>query len=270
MSNKSLLTFIGSPQLGVAAAYTATDSTKVYICGVEVQQDESLLLHFPKGHPFTDQQPITVHLDNRTGVDEYDADLLVYRTSYKGVVEQVSDLNIRVRPEHFEVWYGNKIVHSFNSPGYAHPTDARAELSIPVTSLVDVPIPDMRENENKIGVLVTEAQGRPHTTVFAFLSTPSDDIFFISFPTTFKSKLLKRKHYCHFAIDSRATFTYSQAIEWNYSIIEADVYEVPKAHHLFEPIRELFILKNPWEIGFFMAPNVEMYHLKPRRVILPI
>lgn len=270
MPDKQLLTFIGSPQLGVAAAYTATGSTKVYICGVTVQVDESLLLHFPKGHPFTVQQTITVHLDNRTGVDEYDADLLVYRTSYKGVVDQTNGVYVKVRPEHFEVWYGNRIVHSFNSSSYTHPSDNRADIPFPITPLIDVPIPDMRENENKIGVLVTEAMRQPHTTVFAFLSTPEDDIFFISFPATFKSKLLKRKHYCHFAIDSRATFTYSEAIEWNYSIIEADVYEVPQTHRLFEPIRELFVLKNPWEVGFFMAPDVEMYHLKPRQVILPI
>lgn len=270
MDKPSLVQFIGSPQIGVAAAYTETGSTKVYICGVTAEVDESLYLYFPKGHPFTPNQKITLHLDNRTGVDEYDAGLHVYRTSYKGIVTHIDEQHVWVDPVHFELWYGNKIVHSFNAPGYAHPEDNRPDIPFNVTPLTGIPVPDMREEENKIGVLVTEAMGQPHTTVFAFLSSACDDIFFISFPDTFKSKLLKRNHYCHFAIDSRAVLTYTKAIEWNYTVIEADVYEVPKEHYLFEPIRQQFVEKNPWEVGFFMAPDVEMYHLKPRQVILPL
>ncbi len=266
----SLLDFIGSPVLSVAAAYDAQGQTQVAICGVTIGHDERLRLYFPKGHSYQAQQRITLHLDNRTGVDSFDADLRVYRTSYKGLVEAVSAQHVEVAPEHFELWYGNRVVHAFNAPAYQHPLDERPDIPFEITPLTAVPLPDMSENDNKIGVLVTEAMGQPHTTVFAFLSTPDDDIFFISFPNTFKSKLLKRKHYCHFAIDSRAVFTYTKALEWNYSIIESEVYQVPKEHPLFEPIRTLFVLKNPWEVGFFMAPDVEMYHLKARSVVMPL
>lgn len=268
MHNPHLANLIGTQQIGIAAAY-ATDATQVYICGVEILADESLSLYFPKGHQFQPQQKITIHLDNRTGVSEYDEELLVYRTSYKGIVTQANTNYLKVVPQHFEVWYGTSIVHSFNSPTYSHAPDNRPDLPLKVTPLTELPIPDMCENDNKIGVLVTQAVNQPHTTVFAFLSTACDDIFFITFPNTFKSQLLKREPYCHFAIDSRATLTYTEALDWNYSIIEADVFSVPPEHQFFEPIRELFIQKNPWEVGFFSAPNLEMYHLKARRIIMP-
>jgi hypothetical protein len=91
-SPSSLLAFLGSPLLGVAATYAdpASKETGVYICGVEIHDDDTLLLSFPKGHQLAAGDKITLHLDNRTGVDEYDASLSVYRASYKGRVERVS------------------------------------------------------------------------------------------------------------------------------------------------------------------------------------
>lgn len=263
----NLLSFIGSPVLGVAASYSS--KTDVYICGVEIRDNDDLVLTFPKGHQLAVGQKITLHLDNRTGVDEYDAELRVYRGSYKGLVTKVQDNQVLVKPIEFEIYYGVSVIYRFAEQAYEHPIDERVQRELPITPLTELPIPDLREVENKIGVLVTQAKSQPHTTVLAFLSSADDDIFFITFPETFKSKLLKRDHHCHFAIDSRAVFTYTQAIEWNYTIIEADAYQIPQSHHLFEPIREAFVQKNPWEVGFFSHPQVELYHLKPRKVVCP-
>ncbi len=263
----NLISFIGSPVLGVAANYS--HKTDVYICGVEIRDNDDLVLTFPKGHQLVAGDKITLHLDNRTGVDEYDADLRVYRGSYKGQVTKVHDNQVLVTPVEFEIYYGVTVVYRFAEQDYEHPFDNRALNELPVTPLTELPIPDLREVDNKIGVLVTQAKSQPHTTVLAFLSSDDDDIFFITFPETFKSKLLKRDHHCHFAIDSRAVFTYTQAIEWNYTIIEADAYQIPQSHHLFEPIREAFVQKNPWEVGFFSHPQIELYHLKPRKVVCP-
>lgn len=270
-SPSSLLAFLGSPLLGVAATYAdpASKETGVYICGVEIHDDDTLLLSFPKGHQLAAGDKITLHLDNRTGVDEYDASLSVYRASYKGRVERVSPGRVHVTPLQFELWYGNRVVHAFAQPDYQHPQDGREAVPLPVTPLTGLPVPDLREVENKIGVLVTRAQSQPHTTVLAFLSSDDDDIFFITFPETFKSRLLKRDGRCHFAIDSRAVFTYTRAIEWNYTIIAADAYQIPQDHPLFEPIRAAFVQKNPWEVGFFSHPQVELYHLKAHQVVCP-
>lgn len=270
--HSNLPSFIGSPVLGIAANYRHNNPhhTFVSVCGVEIRENDELILTFPKGHPLLENDKITVHLDNRTGVDEYDADLHVYRGSYKGQIKQVSANKVHVAPIQFELWYGNRVEYSHALPHYQHPIDDRPILNLPISPLNTFPLPDLQEAENKIGVLVTQAIGQPHTTVMAFLSSEEDDIFFITFPETFKSQLLKKDRYCHFAIDARAVFTYTHAIEWNYSIIEAEAFQIPKENPLFEPIREAFIQKNPWEVGFFSHPQVELYHLKPRKVICPI
>ncbi len=74
------------PLLGVAATYVdpASKETGVCITGVEIQAGDELLLSFPKGHQLAVGEKITLHLDNRTGVDEYDASLSNLRVSYKG------------------------------------------------------------------------------------------------------------------------------------------------------------------------------------------
>ncbi len=142
---------------------------------------------------------------------------------------------VQVTPLQFELWYGNRVVYSFAQPDYQHPADERPARELPVTPLTGLPVPDLREVENKIGVLVTRAQSQPHTTVLAFLSSDEDDIFFITFPETFKSQLLKRDGRCHFAIDSRAVFTYTRAIEWNYTIIAADAYQIRRITRCSSP-----------------------------------
>lgn len=271
MSDMNLRSFLGSPLLGVVANYQNTEAahTNVYIAGVTIEANDHLLVDFPKGHQLQVADRITLHLDNRTGVDEYDATLSVYRASFKGRVSQCRGDRVWVEPVQFELWYGDRVVYQYAEPGYQHPVDGRSDDALPVTPLTHWPTPDLREQDNKIGVLITQAPVQPHTTVLAFLSSDDDDIFFITFPETFKSQLLKRDRRCHFAIDSRAVLTYTQAIEWNYSLIEAEAYQVPHDHALFEPIREAFIEKNPWEVGFFTHPQVELYHLKPLQVVCP-
>jgi hypothetical protein len=113
------------------------------------------------------------------------------------------------------------------------------------------------------------APEQPHTTVLAFLSSEDGDVFFVTLPDSYKARLLRRNPHCFFAIDSRASFSFDRALEWNYSIIEADATLIPSATPLFETIREAFIAKNPWEIAFFTLPNLEMYHLKSAGVVCP-
>ena len=85
----------------------------------------------------------------------------------------------------------------------------------------------------------------------------------------FKAKLLRRDPHCFFAIDSRATFSFERALEWNYSIIEAQAAIVPAGSAQYTDIREAFIAKNPWEVAFFTLPDLEMYHLKSKGIVCP-
>ncbi|MBO1272927.1 hypothetical protein J3L11_14865 [Shewanella sp. 4t3-1-2LB] len=80
---------------------------------------------------------------------------------------------------------------------------------------------------------------------------------------------MRKDNRCYFAIDNRATLAFEVAIVWNYSIISGEMYQIPKTSPLFEQIREQFICKNPWEVGFFSHPAVGMYHLRPLHVVCP-
>lgn len=267
----SLVSYLGEEFLAVASAYTETDNhgMAVYICGVRPQSDTQLTVKLPSGHRFEVGQLVTLHLDNRTGVSEYDADLKVYRASFKGRVTAISTYEVLVSAVEYQLFYGLSVMKEYREPGYEFPQDIRPPQAIAETPLTYVPAVDMEEQDNKVGVLFTYAAGQPHSTVLAFLSSEEDDIFFITFRGTFKEQVLSKDSRCYFAIDGRASFTFEHAIEWNYSIIQGRVFEVPKDSDLFIDIRERFIMKNPWEMGFFSHPDVVMFHIQPEHVVCP-
>ncbi|SJZ82177.1 Uncharacterised protein [Vibrio cincinnatiensis] len=270
MNNQPLSELIGHRVLAVLGTYPQSDSAMdVYICGVEILSDIRLKVLLPNGHALSDAQWVTLHLDNRTGVSEYDAELQVNRLSFKGRVSRISDNEVIVEAIEYQVYYGISVVKEYQRADYQFPVDLRSANALPLSPLSQAPCIDDTEHENKIGVLLTFAEQQPHTTVMAFLSSVEDDIFFITFPSTFKGQVLSRDNRCYFAIDSRATFTFEQAIEWNYSIIRGNVYSVPKGSPLFLQIQALFIAKNPWEVGFFSHPDIQMYHLKAEHVVCP-
>lgn len=253
---------IGKQALGVASYYRA-QQLQAAVCCVFVHPNNNLHCAFPTGHQLQTGDLVTIHLDNRTGVSEYDAELSVYRASYKGRVDRVQHDMIEVSPREFMVMFGNRTVLSFQASDYSFPLDTRPLQQLPVSPLQQVPAMDESERMNKVGVLITRAAEQPHTTVMAFLSSQQDDIFFITFDESFKMAVLKRDGACMFAIDSRADFTFVDAIHWNYSLIHGEVFHIPRDSAMFVPLKELFIEKNPWEVGFFDHPSVHLYHIKP-------
>jgi hypothetical protein len=71
---------IGKQALGVASYYRA-QQLKAGVCCVFVHPNNNLHCAFPAGHQLQIGDLVTIHLDNRTGVSEYDAELSVYRSS---------------------------------------------------------------------------------------------------------------------------------------------------------------------------------------------
>ncbi|BDX08499.1 adenylate/guanylate cyclase domain-containing protein [Planctobacterium marinum] len=260
---------IGTPVIVVAARYSA-DELELYVAQAKLQANNQLSLYLPKGHTLQAGEYVTVHLDNRTGVDEFDADLRVFRTSYKGKVTQVHDAHsVDLTVRDFSLVHGISEVLAEKEPGYRFPTDGRPLQALPITPMTQMPVFAKQAHNNKVGVLVTRTVEQPHTTVMAFLSTEEDDIFIISFPSTFKVQTLQKDNRCAFAIDERATFTFENVIEWNYVLIDAEAYEVPTSHPYYDAIKAEFINKNPWEIGFFASPDVRLYHLKCLSTVCP-
>lgn len=262
----ALKDYLGPQLLGVLAAYQGLDTVH-HICVVYPKRSNHLQIFIPKAHRLTAGSLVTLHLDNRTGVDEFDGNLRVYRTSYKGRIVDAEESWITVEPVEYMLFHGVSAVETYREESYAFPQDDRPIKALAPSDLVHFPNVESKDHPNKVGVLTTLAQGQPHTTVLAFLSTEADDIFLISMPGTFKSQVLKREPHCFFTIDERAKFTFEQAIEWNYTIIEALAQVVEKASPIYERIRNEFILKNPWEAGFFLSPEIEMFHLKKLSIV---
>lgn len=273
----SLSDAIHDPVITVVASYAGDDTAdpttapiQLHIGQVWFDEDFRLRLWLPDGHDFRARDLLTLHLDNRTGVDSYDAELQVYRTSYKGqVLQLLNDNRLLIACRDFSLVHGISEVLAHRAPGYAFPADERPLQPLPVTPLTELPQLDPDQRDNKIGVLVTRTAEQPHTTVMAFLSTREDDIFIISFPSTFKVQQLQRNPSCCFAIDERANFTFDKAIQWNYTLIDAIAHEVPVDHPIYEPVKNAFIEKNPWEVAFFDDPNVRLYHLQCQTSFCP-
>lgn len=258
--------YLGEQLLGVLASYQARGIVH-HICVVYPRQTNQLKLFIPKGHALAVGSLVTLHLDNRTGVDELDAELRVYRASYKGRVTSVDESWAMVDPVEFVLIHGVQAVEQHWESGYAFPVDPRPERPIPLSPLNTFPPVESKDHPNKVGVLTTLAAGQPHTTVLAFLSSQEDDVFLISMPGTFKSQVLRREPRCFFTIDERAKFTFEQSIEWNYTTIEAQAQVVHRQSPLYERIRSEFILKNPWEVGFFLSAEIEMFHLQKVAIV---
>jgi hypothetical protein len=260
-----LIKFLPQQLVGVAAAYHDGE-IQAMVALVTLRHDDGLVLKFPKRNPFRTGDAITVHLDDRVGSEIFSIELTVYRGSYKGIVVRSEDLEIAVSPVDFELVYGTSIVASFRAGGYQHPTDTRPPRSLVVSSLLRPALTDEKEKSNKLGVLVTRALDRPHTTVMAFLSTVEDDIFLVTTKQTFKYHNLERDPRCVFALDHRAEFSFDRQVDWNYTIYEADAFQVT-APQTTSAVRAAFVEKNPWEEPFFSNPEAVVLHLKPRRIL---
>jgi hypothetical protein len=241
---------------------------RVAVAGIRISDDESLDLHFPKLNPLQAGDRVTLHLDNRRGGETYDSDFKVYRGSYKGIVLNSRGSDAHVVPVEFQLVYSTQLVHSYHDPGYRFPADPRQDHALPVSPLVRVAEPDEHNRDNKLGVWITPAIDRPHTTVMAFLNSTDDDIFVVSHPATFKCRTIARDRFGCFVIDHRSEYNFEKAIDWNYTILRCETFQIPRSHPVFAEMQARFIEKNPWETAFFSNPQSMMFHLKPSAIIM--
>ncbi len=266
--SSNLLTVLPRRGITIISGYRK-NGIDSYVALYELNTDDSVSVTFPKGHSFSPGQPVTLHLDNRTGVSEYDVDLRVYRLSYKGTVFQGDDKVLTVHPDEYMVYYSNGCVLEYRAPGFTYDTLKR-EQELPESPItMDDLVWDEKEYGNKLGVLVTKLPSRPHSSLMAFLSNTQDDIFLITFRSKLKSRALHADNRCCFAIDHRAEFVFDKAYEWNYTVLEAEAYGISRDNPVFKEIQFHFVQKNPWESTFFLSPEIEMYHLRPQHILLP-
>lgn len=258
--------FLPRQTVGVCAGYRE-GRILAAVALVTIGNDDGLHLSFPKRNPFRSGDAVTVHLDDRVGSEIYSIELRVHRSSYKGTVVSSQGNEATLSAVDFELVYGTRIVASFRAPGYGHGTDPRPPVAFSDSPLERAVLADENERSNKLGVLVTKAPQRPHTTVMAFLNTTEDDLFLITMRETFKYHNLSRDPEAVFALDHRGTFNFEHQVDWNYTLYETRAHRVDPGRPLFRRVQEEFIHKNPWEEAFFASPSVEMIHLVPRKII---
>ena len=134
----SLVTYLGKQILGVLASYQGQEIV-IHICGVYPQHDNHLRLFFPQGHALQPGDLATIHLDNRTGVDEFDSSIRVYRASYKGRVISIEDDWALLEPRECMLLHGFSAVENLREPGYDYPRDPRVSQAVPLTALTCMP-----------------------------------------------------------------------------------------------------------------------------------
>ena len=89
----ALRDYLNEQLLGIVASYQSTGVVH-HIGVVYPKRNNQLQIFIPRGHALALGSLVTVHLDNRTGIDELDAELRVYRTSYKGRVLAAGDRRV--------------------------------------------------------------------------------------------------------------------------------------------------------------------------------
>jgi hypothetical protein len=247
----------------VVAGYR-DDRIQAAVAAAQIGEDDDLVLQFPGSHGFQSGDKITVHLDNRMHVRQYTDQLPVHRTSYKGEVASVEDGFIQVRPCQFQVFHSFRCLEEYRAPGYAFPVDIRPVSALAPSPLIQPPRLKADEAGAHLGVLVTRAAERPHTTVMAFLSSEGGDIFLITDITSFKGHNLSRDPGALFAIDFRATYDLAKPLDWAYRLRPVRAHAIAPTSPLYLAIRDRFLAKNPWEGAFFLAPTSVMIHLVPQ------
>lgn len=263
----ALKDYLGEQFLGILASYQASGIVH-HIGVVYLRRNDQIKFFIPRGHALAPGSLVTLHLDNRTGVDALDAELRVYRAAYKGRIVHIDEGWVTIDPLECQLVHGLKLIEDIRAPGYDYPADTRAPRPLPRATITQMAPPEAKDHENKVGVLTTLTPEQPHTTVLAFLTSEQDDVFLIIEPGTFKLSVLARDPRCFFVIDERAKFTFDEAIHWNYTIMESVAHQIPEGTPLYEQVRTAFIIKNPWEAGFFMLDGLTMLHLPRRAVVM--
>lgn len=273
----SLKHFLGGKVLGIVAAYHDVPGSlgeRPLLSGVgnvKILEDDRLIVSFEDCLGLKKGMPVTVHLDNRTGSEEYDVNLRVYRSSYKGSIIERNGSEIVIRPEHYELSFSSKHALVYNRPGYLHPSfeDQGDSKDVPVGRPVPPFEASPEDAYNQVGVLISRAPVRPHTTLMAFHSIANDDVFLVTWKSTLKYKILAANPHAYYAIDNRSTFTFDHHPQFNYTIIDAKVRQVDKKDPHHDELVARFIKKNPFEQSFFASDEAVLLHLETQKLVSP-
>jgi len=234
------------------------------VAAVAIDDSDALVLQFPGPHPFRLEDRVTVQLDNRREVPRLTEELPVHRTSYKGTVSAVTAEFVEVCPVEFQIVHSDQLLQDYRAPGYEFPADPRPLIALKESPHALGLHPRQDDAEADLGVLLTRAPERPHTTVMAFLSAGAGDVFLVTRPQSYKAHNLFRDPHVVFAVDYRHTYDLSRPLDWAYRLLPMKAYRISAGRELHTEVTETFLRKNPWNAGFFAAPGAILLHLAPQ------
>jgi general stress protein 26 len=119
--------------------------------------------------------------------------------------------------------------------------------------------------EVQVAILVTQGEQWPTATMQAFAETPEFDLLFIMNDASEKfQNLLKHPHVSVF-LDAREKGKV-ETFEISRVLIQGIALEVAHDGAEWEPLKEIFLKKSPFEAPFFKYPTLRMMRVKPKRL----
>ena len=117
----------------------------------------------------------------------------------------------------------------------------------------------------QVAVLVTQGEQWPTATMQAFAETAELDLIFIMNDSSEKLQNLQKHPYVTVYVDAREhgkieTFEISRVL------IQGIASEIARDGAEWEPLKELFLKKSPFEAPFFKYPTLRMMRVRPKRL----
>jgi general stress protein 26 len=119
--------------------------------------------------------------------------------------------------------------------------------------------------ELQVAVLVTQGEQWPTATMQAFAETPEFDLLFIMNDASEKFQNLLKHPYVTVYLDAREKGKV-ETFEISRVLIQGVAGEVARDGAEWEPMKEIFLKKSPFEAPFFKYPTLRMMRVRPKRL----
>ena len=117
----------------------------------------------------------------------------------------------------------------------------------------------------KVAILVTQGEQWPTATMQAFAETPELDLLFIMNDSSEKLQNLLKHPYVTVFLDAREKGKV-ETFEISRVLIQGVASEVARDGAEWEPMKEIFRKKSPFEAPFFKYPTLRMMRVQPKRL----
>jgi len=119
--------------------------------------------------------------------------------------------------------------------------------------------------EVQVAILVTQGDQWPTATMQAFAETPDLDLLFIMNDASEKFQNLLKHPYVTVYLDAREKGKV-ETFEISRVLIQGIASEIARDGPEWEPLKELFLKKSPFEAPFFKYPTLRMLRVRPKRL----